>query len=415
MREIVFAGRAALGRRMVVVDIAGARGKTARRESAPLIPRPEMSLQLIARSISVDGEQRSADRMGQDPIPSDRRPGDSARGLGVDRAATVELGRWQVCVRSARVHQRHDRHGHFHACADGTEERILRVVPGRCAREHEICEQISAQLIDRAVDDGLVGRIEGGEVGGAVGCSASIRRLPLLRGTGVLFAHVVRHLRQAVVHAMDERRRSLYAQLGHAVIQVVHPDASVVARVAMTLRQRPCLELLGDPARMATQAVRRLGLCDHEDRGRVCRAIVGIIKMCARLDDDPRVRGRDAPGTLRRPHVGQIRHEAGCRGHPTFDRAIAHALCGTDLGGHCARRHVAVVRVVRLPGDVDRQPRRQREHAVSGSQHPADGLFRSLQPGDQIGEHRHLRVVRKEQVGHEHSPLPTTDIRRWFR
>ncbi|CAI7651478.1 unnamed protein product, partial [Penicillium discolor] len=360
-RQVVVHGLAAERRIVIVIEVALPRRETAAREAAALIAGPQVSAEVFARAIPVDGQQCPADRVGEHPIPAARRAGQSPGRGRIDRDHPVQLGgedRSALCrpfllpVHQLAVHQREHRHGDLDARSKLREQSFFRVMPRRSAGQDEIGEQVRAQLIDRAVvEDALL-------------------RLGTPRPR-VLLPHGIRHLGEPVVHPVHERRGATRAELGHAVLEIGHPDAAQLPGVTMSLDERPLLEPVGQSAHESAYPVRRFR-SGHLDRlRRETRTIVGVVEVSPRLHDHACMRGADPPGALSLPDGGEPFDQPRRIGHPPLDRAVAHALRGPDLRGDRADRHVCAVRMPRLPGDVDRQSPRHREQSVAGRLHAA--------------------------------------------
>jgi hypothetical protein len=171
-----------------------------------------------------------------------------------------------------------------------------------------------------------------------------------------LLLHCLGHPGQSLEGTVDQRGRTEHPELRHPVADVSHPHGPLLPRVFMPLIERPRLEPLGHPSSHPPHPSRGFGLGEDDHLGRIGVATRGIVEVLARFADDTRVRSTETPGALRLPHQREALDDPRRIRHPALHRAIAHPQRGAELRGNGARRHLSVVGVLPLLGDLEREP-----------------------------------------------------------
>lgn len=136
-----------------VVDIAAVRGRAASHESAMLIARSQMSPELLARAIPINGEHIKTDGIGEHAIPPRNVAGEATGGFGVDKPHTP-----RISGRGNRAAQNRRRNSDLHNRPDSPEtaSALTFAVAGHITRDgtssqQHVCEQICTDLIGRAL------------------------------------------------------------------------------------------------------------------------------------------------------------------------------------------------------------------------------------------------------------------------
>ena len=219
------------------------------------------------------------------------------------------------------------------------------------------------------------------------------------------------HLRQAVEDAVNERRRTEQAELRHPVTDVFHPHGPLLASLFVPLLERARLEILSDPPSHPPDPIRGFRLGETDDLGRVGIAARRIVEVLSGFAHDPGVRGADPAGALRLPHQGKALHDPRGIRHPPLHCPIAHTQGCGELRGDGTRGHLSVIGVVRLLGNLEREPRPDGQDAVARGLQAAD---RALDLDKHVGERAerlHLLDRRIRQCCHVFMQSGTTDIR----
>ena len=193
-----------------VVDFAADRRGAASGESAVLVSGLKVSAHRRRDSVGVDGEHRPGDRVGDEPLPRGRRPGEEPCGRGVDGGASDEVAGF------VRTREREGGDDDLDAGPDRAErpcDGVAGVVEGGRAREEEVGENVGTDLVggpgvggDHFAPVASV-HLAAGRVTFTTCPGRSIRTV----AAGV--DDRPRHLGQPIVHALDDRRRQRRDQI----------------------------------------------------------------------------------------------------------------------------------------------------------------------------------------------------------
>lgn len=185
--------------RMVVVTFAGCDPTSG--ESTSSISRTEVPSHLFTRSISVYGENGSADRSGHHLIPSRCISGENACGVRINRSDALQMRRR---CRAIQLGEREKGDRHLDERLNGTQKAIHGVMPGWNTGKQQIGGDICADLPEQT---GVNFEI------GVVGI--------LFRGSIVLCLHRERHLREAFEDSADYGCGAGDAELALSVFQTL--------------------------------------------------------------------------------------------------------------------------------------------------------------------------------------------------